>query len=216
MDSKRIWIFAVALLSLPLRGEAQADLESPADTLSHLTEIEVVANLKQASQLESLPLSYTDMPLRAIESEGITAIKDFSAFAPNFYQPDYGSRTTSSIYIRGLGSRMDHPVVGLNVDGIPVMNKSAFDFDFFDIRRIELLRGPQGTLYGRNTSGGVINITTLSPFVWQGLKAAVEYDSKEDYSARVSYYGLSKRGGESGRRFGYSFAASFRHQRGAF
>lgn len=214
MNVKRTLVFAVMLLSLPLRGEAQADLESPADTLSHLTEIEVVANLKQASQLESLPLSYTDMPLRAIESEGITAIKDFSAFAPNFYQPDYGSRTTSSIYIRGLGSRMDHPVVGLNVDGIPVMNKSAFDFDFFDIRRIELLRGPQGTLYGRNTSGGVINITTLSPFVWQGLKAAVEYDSKEDYSARVSYYGLSKRGGESGRRFGYSFAASFRHQRG--
>ena len=68
MDSKRIWIFAVALLSLPLSGEAQADLESPADTLSHLTEIEVVANREQASQLESWPRSYTDMPLRAIES----------------------------------------------------------------------------------------------------------------------------------------------------
>ena len=60
--------------------------------------------------------------------------------APNFYMPDYGSRMTSSVYVRGLGARMDQPVVGLNIDNVPVLNKDAYDFDVFDIERIEVLR----------------------------------------------------------------------------
>ena len=210
---------ALLMLLVPMAGNAQSVVAPESDSLSRLNEIEVVANLKQTERLERLPLSYSELPMKALEREGISAIKEFSSYAPNFYQPDYGSRITSSIYVRGFGSRMDQPVVGLNVDGVPLMNKNAFDFDFLDVRRIELLRGPQGTLYGRNTSGGVINITTLSPFVWQGLKAAVEYDSKESWLARLSYYGTSGKGNAAGiesggKGFGYSFAASLRHQRG--
>ncbi len=86
--------------------------------------------------------------------------------------------------MRGFGSRIDQPVVGVNVDDVPYMNKNAYDFDFYDIRRIELLRGPQGTLYGRNTSGGVMNISTLSPMVWQGARLSAEYSSAESYALR--------------------------------
>ena len=67
--------------------------------------------------------------------------------------PDYGSKITSAVYIRGIGSRINTPAVGLYVDNIPYIDKSAFDFNFYDIERIDILRGPQGTLYGRNHDG---------------------------------------------------------------
>ena len=72
--------------------------------------------------------------------------------------PDYGSKLTSPVYIRGIGSRINSPSVGLYVDNVPFFEKAAFDFDFFDIERIEILRGLLGTLYGRNSMGGLINI----------------------------------------------------------
>ncbi len=77
--------------------------------------------------------------------------------------PEYGTKLTSPIYIRGIGSRINSPSVGLYVDNVPYFEKAVFDFDFFDIERIEVLRGPQGTLYGRNTMGGIINVYTRDP-----------------------------------------------------
>ena len=82
---------------------------------------------------------------------GITSLKGMSDVVANLYIPDYGSRLTSAIYIRGIGSRINTPAVGLYVDNIPYFDKSAFDFNFYDIERIDVLRGPQGTLYGRNS-----------------------------------------------------------------
>ena len=82
--------------------------------------------------------------------------------------PDYGSKQTSPIYIRGIGSKINAPSVGLYVDGIPHFENSAFDIDLSNISQIEILRGPQGTLYGRNTIGGIINIYTKSPLTYQG------------------------------------------------
>ena len=58
--------------------------------------------------------------------------------------------------------------MGLYVDNVPYIDKSAFDFNYADIERIDVLRGPQGTLYGRNTMGGLIKVHTKSPFSYQG------------------------------------------------
>ena len=95
-----------------------------------------------------------------IERRGVTAIKELSQLVPNFHIPDYGSRMTPSVYVRGLGARIDQPVMGLNVDNVPYLSKDDYDFDLADIERVEVLRGPQSTLYGRNTMGGVMNIYT--------------------------------------------------------
>ena len=70
----------------------------------------------------------------------IDAAKGVSLVAPNFYMPDYGSRMTSSVYVRGLGARIDQPVVGLTVDNIPYLNKDNYDFDLADIESVEVLR----------------------------------------------------------------------------
>ncbi|MFR9672550.1 MAG: TonB-dependent receptor, partial [Rikenellaceae bacterium] len=94
----------------------------------------------------------------------------------------------SSIYVRGLGARIDQPVVGLNIDNVSFLNKNGFDLEVMDIEKMEILRGPQSTLYGRNTMGGVVNIYTISPFNFQGVKVGAEYSSGNSYSLRASVY----------------------------
>lgn len=141
---------------------------------------------------------------------GITAAKGISLVTPNFFMPDYGSRMTSSIYVRGLGARIDQPVVGLSVDNIPYLNKDNYDFDLADIESIEVLRGAQSVLNGRNTMGGQINIRTLSPMTTKGLRASVEYGSANTAAANAAYYG------KISPTVGMSLAAQYRHTDGFF
>jgi outer membrane receptor protein involved in Fe transport len=121
---------------------------------------------------------------KAVETYSIVNLKQVAAMAPNFYMPSYGSRMTSSIYVRGLGTRIDQPAVGLNIDNIPIFNKDNYDFDLADIDRVEVMRGPQNILYGRNTMGGLMNIYTVSPLSFQGVKARLTIGSQ--YTNRVS------------------------------
>ena len=101
---------------------------------------------KQHFGLKRQPLSSSVMGEAMLEREQIHSVKDLSAIMPNFYQPDYGSKMTSSIYVRGFGARIDQPVIGVTVDGVPYLNKNNYDFDMMDVVRVELLRGPQSTL----------------------------------------------------------------------
>lgn len=115
---------------------------------------------------------------------GVHAVKDLGDIVPNLYTPAYGSRMTSSIYMRGLGSRIDQAVVGLTVDGVPFLTKDSYDFDLYDIANVSVLRGAQSVLNGRNAMAGQINIYTLSPRDWQGVRLMAEYGRAN--SARVS------------------------------
>ena len=158
------------------------------DSVEALSEVAVVAQLKQKNDLRMEPLSATTIRLEALERRQIASIGDFASNTPNLHIPDYGSRITSSIYIRGLGSRMDNPAVGLYVDRIPYLNKNGFDSDLWDVMRMEVLRGPQSTLYGRNTIGGIINVYTLSPMVYQGSRFSASYGNGNTYTLKASTY----------------------------
>lgn len=147
-------------------------LAQQADTLS-LAEVSVTA-IKQSASLLRDPVAVTILDAKPIERLNIQGMKDMTDIAPNFYMPEYGSRMTASVYVRGIGARIDQPAVGLNVDNVPYLNKNGFDFDMLDIQRIEVLRGPQSTLYGRNTIAGLINVYTLSPLAWQGVRVMAE------------------------------------------
>ena len=152
----------------------------------------------------------TKVYMRRIESERIMNYKDLSATVPNLFIPEYGSKMTSSIYIRGLGTRIDNPVMGLYVDGIGYFNKNDFDMEFFDIRSVEVFRGPQGTLFGRNTTGGIIDITTLSPLSYQGTRASVGYGNGNSLEAKLSHYAkLSD-------NFGIGAGGYYRHSDGFY
>ncbi len=157
------------------------------DTTITLDEVSVSA-IKQGINKYNNATSMTELKGKVIENLNIVSIKNVSEIAPNMYMPDYGSRITSSIYVRGLGTRIDQPVIGLNIDNIPIMDKNNYDFDIADIARIEMLRGSQSTLFGRNTMGGLINIYTLSPISYQGVRLMAEYSTGNSYKTSASIY----------------------------
>ncbi len=174
-------IAIITLLAIcTINAVAQGNV-TPDTTL--LQEVEVSA-IKQVGSLRQPNAAYTLITGEEARKLAIYSLKGMTDVVPNFFVPDYGSRITSSIYVRGLGARMDQPAVGMIVDNIPILNKDAFDFDIIDITRMEMLRGPQAALYGRNTMCGLINISTLSPMQYQGVRLMAEYGTHN--TARIS------------------------------
>ncbi len=157
-------------------GKAARGTVEPADTAIRVDRVQVTA-IKQGMDLRAQPVAATIVGGLTLARDRIDAVKELSQRIPNFHAPDYGSRMTSSIYVRGMGARIDQPVVGLNVDNVPVLNKDCYDMELVDIERIEVLRGPQSTLYGRNTMGGQINVYTRSPLTDPGTRFRAEYGS---------------------------------------
>lgn len=172
-----VWLMA-AFAALPAQERR--------DTTA-LEEITVSA-VKMSGIPSGSPSAFTEIGARQIADNNVESIKGISDMVPNLFMPDYGSRITSSIYVRGLGARMDQPVVGLNIDNVPVLNKDAYDLDIPDISSVVMIRGPQSTLYGRNTMGGVINITTLSPFRYQGVRLSAGYSSGNTMRYSAGWY----------------------------
>ena len=125
----------------------------------YIQDVLVTAN-KRNEKLTEVPASITTLNTLQQERQQVETLNDLTHVTPGIHMPDYGSSLTSPIYIRGIGSRINEPAVGLYVDDIPYFEKAAFDFNLFDIQSIEILRGPQGTLYGRNSLGGIIKVYT--------------------------------------------------------
>ena len=170
----------------PAPGKGQDPETIVADTLSGAV---LVSGYKQVLPLERIASPVTEVSLAQMESRGIDDIGKLSSVVPNLLVPDYGSSMTSSIYLRGFGSRIDHPVIGLYVDDIPVMNKNSYDTGMFDIADAALLRGPQATLYGRNSMCGVLTMNTLSPEDFHGTRLSLEYGNANSVLARLAVYG---------------------------
>ena len=174
-----------------------------------LNEIVVEASREQ-TKLRNISGSVALLTTNQIDGLGINSLTDVTSTVANLFMPDYGSKLTSPIYIRGIGSRINSPSVGLYVDHVPYFEKAAFNFDFFDVSRIEVLRGPQGTEYGRNTMGGIINIRTLSPMNYQGTNLNIQAASYGTYLMNISHYA------KPSEKFAWSLALNYRHNDGFF
>jgi Outer membrane cobalamin receptor protein len=179
----KVKILFIGFLLTASNMQAEKKNIYPNDTTKvvDIEEIVVIATPKETGKLRQLPSSVSLISQEQMRANNITSLKSISAMTPNFFMPDYGSKLTSAIYIRGIGSRMNTPAVGLYVDNIPYIDKSAFDFNFYDIERIDILRGPQGTLYGRNTMGGLIRVNTRSPFTYSGTDIKLGYATKNNH-----------------------------------
>ena len=153
-----------------------------------IEEVVVIATPKENRKLRELPAATTVLSQKDMQANQVNSVKRLSGLIPNIFIPEYGSKLTTSIYIRGIGSRINTPAIGLYVDNIPYIDKSAFDFNYSDIERIDVLRGPQGTLYGRNTMGGLIKVHTKSPFTYQGTDIRMGAATYNDYNVSLTHY----------------------------
>ena len=183
-----------------------------ADTLltHNMDELVVVSTPKEHIALNKQPLSSTTLGTSQRKQKNLNNIKDLTAHIPGLFSPRSGRRLTSSIYLRGVGSRIGTPAVGMYVDDIPLANMSSMDQDLSDADRIDVLRGPQGTLFGRNTIGGLIRIYTKNPMNYQGTDLMLGAATYNNYRARVTHYHRPVE------NFAFSAGVSYEHQGGFF
>ncbi|WP_200821157.1 TonB-dependent receptor [Oceanicoccus sp. KOV_DT_Chl] len=128
----------------------------------------VVTAQKKIESVQNIPVSIAAFGASGIENKGINTLVDLQANVPNMQlTPHPNSATTSRVYIRGVGNSDDQitqdPSVAVYLDGVYMARSQGLAMEVGDIERIEVLRGPQGSLYGRNATGGAVNFLTLNP-----------------------------------------------------
>lgn len=202
--------FLTAFIVLTTGTVWAEDLPKDSLRVIDVEEVVVIASPKENRKLRELPTASTLLSQKEMQANQVTSLKSLTSLVPNLFIPDYGSKLTSAIYIRGIGSRINTPSVGLYVDNVPYIDKSAFDFNYSDIERIDVLRGPQGTLYGRNTMGGLIKVHTKSPFTYQGTDLRLSAGTYNNYNASVTHYHRSSD------RFAFSTGGFYEYAGGFF
>jgi len=156
---------AVAGLSSPAQAQ-NADANSAGAAPAEDTSDIIVTARHRGENLQNVPLSVTAFGGAELERQGMSTLKDLSASVPGMQFNDRGTLQTE-ITIRGVGGDARNPGidtgVGMYVDGVYIARTSGYNADLSDIEQVEVLRGPQGTLFGKNTIGGVISVTTRKP-----------------------------------------------------
>ena len=166
--NKKIYL-CIAFAALGLNAQAEV-VEALADSskVIDLDEVVIVAQPKEQVRLRLQPVSSNVFGSEQLQQLNVRDLSQLSQYVPSFVMPSYGSRLTSSMYVRGIGSRVNSPAVGVYYDNIPLMSKAAFNTHFYMLDRVDILRGPQGTLYGQNTEGGLVRIYSKNPMNYQG------------------------------------------------
>lgn len=181
---RRVALIAPWLLAAPAYAQ-QAEQPPP----SGLGDIIVTAQ-KRAESLQDTPLAISALDAAVIEQRGITDVSDLGSTAPNLVISETASATANpSISIRGIVDNdpilTADPAVGLYVDGVIIGRSAGALFDMMDLERVEVLRGPQGTLYGRNTTGGAVNLISAKPAKDFGGKLQFGYGRFNEFVAKA-------------------------------
>ena len=197
---------SILLLTSFLGTAVPNDADSTVFKTVGLSEVTVVEFKKSKENLATNSVSVVDSGF--INSHELQSITELTAVVPNFYMPEYGSKQNTPVYIRGVGAKTKGSAVGFYVDGIPHFENSSFDVDMSNIASVMVFRGPQGTLYGRNAIGGIINVSTVSPLTYQGTQFKLGYGSHNDALFQFSHYN------KLGSKVGYSVAGGYHYNDG--
>jgi iron complex outermembrane receptor protein len=179
------------LFSIPVvLAQEEKEKKEVAEEEYELETITVTAQ-KRKENIQEVSVSITALSATQIEDSGIVNMDDVAFQIPNFHIVDRGDRIASCPYVRGIGEINPlNPVVALYMDDVCHATSGAvFDLTLFDIERIEVLRGPQGTLYGRNSLGGVINIITKKPENYFEGSTSVTYGNYDRWDIRAALRG---------------------------
>ena len=163
-------LFALGFMAMPMSLHAE---EQDSIQTNPIEQVVIRSYVPQRPTAPSVgqPAALTWITSRDLSQYRMQSITDLTGRVPSLFVPDYGSKRSAAIYLRGSGARSSGQTIGLYVDGVPVLNKSGFNFDIPGITGVEVLRGPQGTLYGRNAMSGIINYYTRSAFDQPGGEA---------------------------------------------
>jgi len=176
-------------------GQSNAQEEQASGRLGSLLEEIVVTARKREESLQDAPLSVTALSGESLEIRGITNISEIGNITPNLtYQNNPqagGSTSVATVYVRGIGQRdflgtIDNGV-GFYIDDVYIARTVGATVDLVDVERVEVLRGPQGTLFGRNNIGGAIRLFSKKPSEEFGgyISATVGTDSLFRVRAKV-------------------------------
>ena len=145
-----------------------ADAAAPAESASQLQEVTVTAQYRE-ERLQDIPIAITAITAQQIEQQGAQRLSDVLTSAPSvaFRQQSAAFGESVTAFIRGFGQADFDPAfepgVGLYVDDVYYPRLTGANFDLMDVERVEVLRGPQGTLEGRNSEGGAIRFVSKKP-----------------------------------------------------
>ncbi|MEO5350476.1 MAG: TonB-dependent receptor [Magnetococcus sp. YQC-3] len=147
----------IPLLALSMPGLAMTDEEMPATKRLPL----LITFGKTEQTAAELPASTSTLSQEDLKSREIRDLDQAARHVPNLMAMGQGSGGRSTyLFLRGVGSTHNEPAINFLVDDVPMSSEGLFDLNFVDVGRIEVLRGPQGTLYGRNALGGVISVSS--------------------------------------------------------
>jgi iron complex outermembrane receptor protein len=186
-------ILSVALVTAlcPLVASAQAPSAPAGQTPARITLPTVIVSAqKEPADPQTLPLSVTAVTTETLTNAGIGVVSDAALYAPNAYFQELTARKISNPRFRGIGSSPANPGITTFIDGVPQLNANSSSVELIEVDQVEFVRGPQSALFGRNTLGGLVNITSARPSLraWTGT-LAVPVGSASSREVRVATSG---------------------------
>jgi iron complex outermembrane receptor protein len=158
-----ISLLSIGALELAPIGQADAQESGYQGVLEEI----VVTARRREENLQDLPLSIAALSAETMQVQGVYDIEDIGEFIPNLTMTSTSRANTTSIFIRGIGGGDPDPIfpvgTGMYIDGHYIPNSLGGYISTLDIERVEVLRGPQGTMFGKNTTGGAVNIVSVKP-----------------------------------------------------
>jgi iron complex outermembrane receptor protein len=163
---RKSMVVLVAASLTPASVWAQAANQSSPFQLPTVT----VTAQKEPGDLQTLPVSVTAVSGDMLARGGIALVREAAIFSPNTQFTDFTARKLSNPRFRGIGSSPANPSITTYLDGVPQLNSNTSSIDLIDVEQIEFVRGPQSSLFGRNTLAGVINVASARPSLseWTG------------------------------------------------
>src|SRR5687768_6477895 len=160
---RRAVVGVLAFATAPVFGQQSTDNEENTRTIDTI----IVTAQKREQSLQDVPIVVTAVSEQLLQDSGVRDIKDLTILTPGLTVTSTSSEASTTARVRGIGTVGDNPglesSVGIVIDGVYRPRNGVGFGDLGELERIEVLKGPQGTLFGKNTSAGVINIVTKRP-----------------------------------------------------
>ena len=175
------------LTALSLPHVAQAALEEV-----------IVTAQKREQNLQDVPMAITALGRELLENNEVTNLSDLTKLVPSLSMTATDNPATTSVRVRGVGtsvfSAAVEPNVSLVVDEVPLANNGLASFEFSDLERVEVLRGPQGTLFGKNSTAGLVHIISRDPAPEFEAAARITYEQPDNFPGSLAKYQFSGSG----------------------